>query len=188
MAEHPRVLGAERCDPAWEKQNSEDSFNAFTETRRTLTDELRRARRARPLHDRLRRAQETVIRLQAGATVNIGRSSKSAESDTKPPDASTIDVSRHLRVIEARLREMETEIDTYLGLDTDRVRGRMISNDKDKMICSKEFEGMRPEDLSEAYPFLGSPRTIRRVRSDGGLRGVDGTPKPPELDRRLRAA
>lgn len=180
----------ERCDPTYERYLTEQAHERW-EDERSQRDAVRRARREslRP-GARLDIILTVVANFQGGRVLQVAQEGgRSSEEGIGPPPADTLDVSHHTDVILARVREIEREVDRYLGVSATPALSMLGAREKDKLIVER-FRGWRPEDVSEAHPELGSARTIRRVRSNAGFRGVDGTPKPEPKpqQRRPRAA
>lgn len=172
------VVGTdERVDPEWEARNAAMKREAW-EREQPQRAALRNARRElmRP-GDRLDLALRLIGTLQGGRVRQVESGSASADEPIGPPEAESLDVERHLRVIVARIRQVEAELDAYLGVAPAPLIALMRSDQKDSLICSKRFEGMSCEDLHDAMPELGSPKMIRRIRSIHGLRS-DGAAKP----------
>lgn len=89
------------------------------------------------------------------------------------------DLERHLFVIQARLRMIEQDLDHAKGLGPPARTLMMTTGEKDAMILQQT--GRTPEEIYEAYPWLGSPFTIRKVRKMHGLHGKDGTVNPKSI-------
>ncbi|MDE2105756.1 MAG: hypothetical protein KGL39_51505 [Patescibacteria group bacterium] len=91
-------------------------------------------------------------------------------TSTAPPDAESIDFDpSHMIVISSRLEAMEAERDAARGLAPARNWAMASSEQKDTEILSARWRGVHADVVSEAAPWLGSARTIRRIRSEHGL-------------------
>lgn len=94
------------------------------------------------------------------------------------------DLETHLFVIRARLSMIEHDLDHAHGCRP--ARGTQLSTqEKDATIIAPEMRGISPEAISEAYPWLGSPLTIRRVRRMHGLYSRDGRPNPKSVNAKV---
>ena len=174
-----RGLDAEQPDTDWLELEAERTREKFSEARGVYERERKAERRRLGLPARLQRALDTIKRLPTVSAAHIAAGVHGGDRDFAPKQAETLDVSGHLRVIQARVEAIEEDLDVAQGLARSRDVVRMHGFEKDRIIL-EECEGMRPEDVEAAYPYLGSARTIRRIRSLNGRRGVDGTVKPEE--------
>lgn len=172
-------LDAEQPDPEFLKLQAEKAQERFQDARGVYERERKAERRRMSLPARLQRALDAIKRLSTVPAAQIEAGVHGGERDFAPKPAETLDVSGHLRVIQARVEAIEEDLDVAQGLARSRDVVRMHGFEKDRIII-EECEGMRAEDVAEAYPYLGSERTIRRIRSLNGRRGVDGTLKPDE--------
>lgn len=89
------------------------------------------------------------------------------------------DLEKHLFVIEARIKMVEQDLDHARGLGPSAQTVMMTTAEKDAMIL--RHTGRTPEEINEAYPWLGSPFTIAKVRKMHGLHSKDGTVNPKSI-------
>lgn len=174
------VIGTEEAaDPEWVTDEAERRRDVYRDERGALEASLRRRREEMPLAERLARliARIGAIQTTRAGRIERGRGGGGDDDQAGPPAAETLDVTRHLRVIETRIRDMELELDQYRGITASGPRANMRTFEKDKLLFSAEFRGMHSRDVAEAAPYLGSERTIRRLRSAEGL-DTYGNPRP----------
>lgn len=162
------IGGAEAPDPEWIESEAERRRDVYRDERGALEASLRRRREELPLAERLARVIAQIGALQTSAAGRIERG-RGGEADHAPATPESINVSSHLRVIETRIRDMELELDRFRGITSSGPRANMRTFEKDKLLLSDEFRGMHSRDVAEAAPYLGSERTIRRLRANEGL-------------------
>ena len=148
------------------------------ERRRTLAHERQARRRAQPIGRRLDRVLSEIATSPGMSTGSYVPSGSRAPQSSAPPPADTLDVSSHLRVIEARIEAIEDEWDAFRGLGVVKNWAMASGEEKDREILSPRWRGVKSAIVSEAAPYLGSARTIERVRRAASLRPSDGTEMP----------
>jgi hypothetical protein len=182
--EYETVGEDERVDREWEEQEAVRRREQFSKDRVGLNDWLRVTREKRPdgtprpLSERVLNALVQIERMttvRAGNIMALAASAEASEQQIGPPRADQLHTDRHLRVIESRIAQIERSIDEHLGLNAPLNTQAMMSHEKDREIL--RLEGWSPEDIHDAYPWLGSPRTIRKVRGEHDRRGSDGYEK-----------
>ena len=171
----------EAVDHRWLDSHAEERRRRWQEERRALDGMLAREREALPLWDRIKAVLEEAARLQGAPAGPITSSTSTSDERSpggrRPPSGDTVDLSEHLVVIEARVREMERELDVYSGRTADARARRQLDGDEKDRILREQYEGVHYTVVAEAAPFLGSARTVFRHRRNMGLKGSDGTPE-----------
>ena len=177
-------------DDAAHQRMVEESERAHAVVRDGARQERERARSRMRLGQRLDVALAEAQSLSGVSAVSFGDViSKGAAESSVPRGGPAIEgLETHLFVIRARVEMIEADLDHYQGLVPARQTSQMSTEDKDAMIVSQEMEGHTPEEISEAYPFLGSPLTISRKRREHGLKTKDGTVNPKSIYARAEAA
>lgn len=178
-------------DGAWVDRESDRRREIGENERAALEALLRRGREEMPLPARLQAVLSQIAMIQTAPAPRIVREPRSAEArGMGPPAAETIDVEHHLVVIRTRIQDIEHELDLYRGLTTAPQRQNLRGFEKDKLLFGtpdqpSEFVGMHADDVAQAAPYLGSARTIRRLRADRDL-DIYGRPRPPKPPPRRR--
>jgi hypothetical protein len=91
-------------------------------------------------------------------------STENDESEGGPPKVATPQIQANMTIIDFHVREIERKLDEERGLTRPRGDGRLLGEEKDRMIW-EEFQGVRADDVAAAAPYLGtSGRTIMRAR------------------------
>lgn len=180
------IDGAARPPAEWENENSAQAALAHLERQEAEHRRVLRDRAARPPAQRLRDVLALIGTFQsAGAIQHTHARARGAEQQRIGPAggdhtdlayASRMEVDRHLLAIVRHVEALEGLADTHLGRGVPADVTLMSKADKDRFILA-ECVGLRPEDVTELHPSLGKPPTIRKLRSEAGLRGVDGRPK-----------
>lgn len=178
-----RIGDEERVDRAYEDRQAAARREVYDSERQALEASLRRQREQTPLPERLARIMSQIARFQtrpAGAIARTGSSGKPESGE--PPRADQLDgADRHVRMIAAHVRELEHLVDVHQGVTQAKTRQNLTGVEKDRILFGatgepSEFEGMHSDDVAEAAPYLGSPRTVRRLRAQRGL-DIRGRPR-----------
>lgn len=103
------------------------------------------------------------------ATPDFVPSGDHTAESVEPPSAEALDFTAHLAVIRSRVEAIEAEWDAFRGYGPARNWAMASGDDKDKEILSSKWRGIHSREVAEAAPWLGSERTIRRVRAESGL-------------------
>jgi hypothetical protein len=175
----------ERVDLLWEASNADERREVYDRERAALDALRRHDREARPLPERFARAMAEIASLQTAPAGRIERARGGSGEGMGPPAAETLDVGEHLRVIATKIADIERAIDIYRGVTVEADRKNMRTFEKDKILFGSkdqpsEFVGMHARDVAEAAPYLGSERTIRRLRAERDLNvyGYEREPRP----------
>jgi hypothetical protein len=184
VARSQRIGGEERVDAATEARFTSERRQAYEAERQSLEAMLRRSREELPLAERLAKVLGQIARLQTRPAGPIGRSPGGGGKATsrEPPAAEHLEgIHRPLRLITAHIATLEHLVDVHLGITVAKTRQNLTGPDKDRILFGadgepSDFEGMHADDVAEVAPYLGSSRTIRRLRADRGL-DIRGHPR-----------
>lgn len=182
----------ERVDTEWEADNSDERNGLWVTQRRQLNDALKAERDDTPLHQRLLTVQADMARIttvkgarlrgderdednSVGKTASDGKGSPGGVRPAHGDGALADDreVTRRLAMIRRHVEALEQLVDQHRGIGSASDYALMGTEEKDQVIL-RDFEGWRPEEVSEFAPELGRPQTVKLVRLKAERRGVCG--------------
>lgn len=164
----------QRVPAEWEEQHAERRAERFAKRARTFAEERSRHRANADLLMLHREAVERAARL---STVGAGQTERSrgGGDPSGPPRQQQLDDDprwrEHWTVLRSRLLRVHELLDEAEGHGTVAGNMQMIGVEKDRMILSRENQGLSAQAVVDKLGthIAGSAETVRRVRRTNGL-------------------
>ena len=174
----------DRPPAEWEKANSLDRYWNHAGVRADLTEDLHRERASLRLHESLALVMAELATLQHPRALQRRETDarSGVDVDHTPTleegigSARTDEIERRLAMIRLEVEALWDLLDTHRGY-LHKSYAMMETWEKDELLTGPKLRGLTPEEINALHPELGSPRTIRYVRSRKGqdARGLPST-------------